>query len=432
VRESEELRVIVVPDEEGAGAEELEGEFWMLDEGIGGGLEERWNGSESGFVGDGGFREDLNLSVVFALFEFGMEAAADALREHDGAVGLAGAVLEFLGKGIAVGVGREENESGLGTELADAEGEGVKERSGDGGTARGEGLWQKDEGIGAAHLREAGDGVWPGGCEVHEGASSAQGAGEADCFYVRVLDECGGHLGSGIEEEREDAGWEIAGGDGAGDDVSDQFAGAGVSGMSLDDDGIAGGERGGGVSASDGKGEREIAGSEDDDGSEWAEHGANVWAWQGLAGRNWRVNARLYPGAFFGDVGEEAQLAGGAGELALETPGGQAGLLHGALDKLLCDAFEAGGDGAQQVRSFCAGELAVGGKGIEGETGGFVDILWRGGMKERHEAFAGGGIHACEGGSGAGMGGGTDDGVSLEHWHFLLDAGTFEMVPDWS
>ena len=55
------------------------------------------------------------------------------------------------------------------------------------------------------------------------------------------------------------------------------LAGAGVSGMSFDDDGTSGGECGGGVSATDGEGEGEVACSEDGDGTEGTQHGAEVW-----------------------------------------------------------------------------------------------------------------------------------------------------------
>ena len=56
-----------------------------------------------------------------------------------------------------------------------------------------------------------------------------------------------------------------------------------MRGVRLDDDGAAGGERGGGVSAGDGEGQGEIAGSKDGDGAERAQHGAEVGARQRLA-----------------------------------------------------------------------------------------------------------------------------------------------------
>ena len=140
--------------------------------------------------------------------------------------------------------------------------------------------------------------------------------------------------------------------------------------MGLEDHGAAGGEGGGGVSARRREGQREVAGTEDGHGAERDLALADVGARQGSAVRQGRVDADAAEVALADHVGEEPELAGGAGPLALQPGGGQAGFLAGADDQFVADGLDVVGDGLEEPGVGLRVERAEGRVGRGGRCGG--------------------------------------------------------------
>jgi hypothetical protein len=110
-----------------------------------------------------------------------------------------------------------------------------------------------------------------------------------------MLDESCADGDAGVKEQGEDAGMQIVEDDCFADDGGGEFGCSGMRGMGFDNDGTSGGEGGGGVSAANGEGKREVAGSEDGDGAERTHHGADVGTWEGLAVGESRIDAGIDP-----------------------------------------------------------------------------------------------------------------------------------------
>ena len=94
-----------------------------------------------------------------------------------------------------------------------------------------EGSGKNEDGICAAHLGVDGDGIGAGGGEVHEGAASAEGAGEADGADAGVLYQRSADFIASVEEQREEAGGKAAGAHCGLNDAADELAGAGMGRM---------------------------------------------------------------------------------------------------------------------------------------------------------------------------------------------------------
>ncbi len=234
---------------------------------------------------------------------------------------------------------------------------------------------KNEDGIGAAHLRKAGN--WLGTLcgQIHQGAAAVARAGEADSLDERVQHQRLPDGESLIVEHGENALRRAGGANGVDDDARDDLAGAGMCGMGFDDDGVAGGKRGGSISASDGIGEREIAGAEHGDGAERLHHGADVGARQRLAIGQSRVDAGADPGALLDHIREHAALAAGAFGFALQARFRQRGFLLRAGDDLGHRRVEAIGDGAQQTSALAGGALAPDEECFLGGAGCTVNVL---------------------------------------------------------
>ncbi len=153
----------------------------------------------------------------------------------------------------------------------------------------------------------------------------------------------------GPVDQGEHAGVQPEVADGLGDGLADEFAGARVGVVGLEDHGAAGGEGGGGVAARRREGQREVAGAEDGDRAQRDLALADVGARQGSAVRQCRIDPDAAEIALPDDGGEEPELAGGAGPLALQPGGRQAGLQAGAGDEFLADRLDVVGDGLQEA-----------------------------------------------------------------------------------
>ena len=151
-------------------------------------------------------------------------------------------------------------------------------------------------------------------------------AGEADGLDGRVGHEGLADAAARAVDQGEHARVQAGVADGLGDGLADEFAGAGVGVVGLEDHGAAGGEGRGGVAARRREGQREVAGTEDGDRAQRDLALADVGARQRGAVRQRRVDADAAEVALADDAGEEPQLAGGAGPLALQPGGGQPGL----------------------------------------------------------------------------------------------------------
>ena len=158
--------------------------------------------------------------------------------------------------------------------------------------------------------------------------------------------------------------------DGLGDGLADEFAGAGVGVVGLEDHRAAGGEGRGGVAARRREGQREVAGAEDGDRAQRDLALADVGAGQRRAVRQGRVDADAAEVALADHVGEEAQLAGGAGAFALQAGGGQAGFLAGADDQFVADGLDVVRDRVQERGVGFRVQRAEGLEGLRGRGGG--------------------------------------------------------------
>ena len=209
-------------------------------------------------------------------------------------------------------------------------------------------------------------------------------------------------------QERERAFRETGRLDGFDDESAHDLGGADVRVVRHHDDGAARGEGRGGIAAGDGVGEREVARAEDGDGADGTEERAVVRLGQGLAVRIRGLDAGVDPIAFLDEVGEEAQLAHGAADLALATGLGEAGLLRRAGDEGGRGGFDAGGDVAEERGLLLAGKSGEHRGGLVGQDAGLVRFGRGGGEEVRLEGSGGRRVDGAIG-RGAGLAAGEAD-----------------------
>ena len=213
-----------------------------------------------------------------------------------------------------------------------------------------------------------------------------------------IGDEGLADAGPGAVDQREDTGVQAEVLDGLGDGLADEFGGAGVGVVGLDDHGAAGGERRGGVSARHGESQREVAGAEDGHRAQRDLALPDVGAGQRCAVRQGRIDADAAEVALADHVGKQPQLAGGAGAFALQPGGGQAGLLAGARSISSSPMASMLSAMASRKRACCLGvEGAEGVIGLRGRGGGRLELLLADQRVGRFQLFVGGRVEA-EGG----------------------------------
>ena len=243
---------------------------------------------------------------------------------------------------------RDEDRPRLGAELAGAQGEGGDELGGDVCAALGGRRGGHEDGVVGAQLPVERDRLRAGVGHVEEGAAAGDRAGEARCLDARVLQRRG--TCRSARDKCEDAGRHACCGKRAGDGVGRGDRKFRVAGVCLEDDGVARGPGGGGVPACHGEGEREVAGGEDKHRADRLEHAAQVRA--GCPHGPLRVgvvDAGVEVAAVAQHLAEEAQLEGGALELAGEAGLRQVGLRHGDRDEGAGRGIEGIRDGVQHV-----------------------------------------------------------------------------------
>jgi hypothetical protein len=198
---------------------------------------------------------------------------------------------------------------------------------------------------------------------------------------------------------------------------------AGVGVVGHDDDRTACGEGRGGVAASDGVGKRKVAGAEHGDRPERTEHRTMVGLGQRLAVWVGCLDAGIEPVARFDQIGEEAELADRAADLALAAGFRKRGLLRGASDEIGRGGFDAADNRAQECSLLLAGQRRQHGSGGQGEAAGLFDI-GGGGLKEVSRKLGrGGGIDAPLGRAGRLAASKTDERLAGKGLHHESDSG---------
>ena len=387
---------IGAPDDERARPEDFFLEGGVGDEGLGLGREERGDGAV-GLAAGLALGDHLDAGLGGTGRDAALISLMDAGGEHD-AVGAFGEERGELGdEGFGGRRTDKDDEAGLGAELPDTQRARADEAGGDGLAAGGEGAFEQDDGVDAAHLGVDGDRRRTGGGGVHQGAAADAGTGEPDGAQRRMLGDLLADDASFAHQERERAFGEAGGLDGFDDESAHDLGGADVRVVRHHDDGAARGEGRGGVAAGDGVGEGEVARAEDGDGADGTEERAVVRLGQGLAVRIGGLDAGVDPIAFLDEVGEEAQLAHGAADLALATRLGEAGLLRRAGDEGGRGGFDAGGDVAEEGGLLLAGKSGEHRGGLVGQGAGLIRFGRGGGEEVRLEGGGGGRVHGAVG-----------------------------------
>ncbi|BCB88807.1 hypothetical protein Psuf_061200 [Phytohabitans suffuscus] len=252
-----------------------------------------------------------------------------------------------------------EQQPGVRAELARARGQRRHVAGGHLAGGLGEPVGEQEDGVDAGHLRIYRDGHRAGLGDRQQRQPAGPRAGEAHRGDPGVGDEPLAGLVSLPDHQREHPLWHTRLGGRREDAVGGERGGVRVRGVALDDDRAAGGQCGGGVATGGGEGEREVRGAEDRDRAEGDAPGAQVGTGQrlpvGLGGQVFRRG----PGRVAEQVGEHAQLPGGAGELAAGAGLGEGGLLADGGDEWLGRGFQPRGDRAQEGGAVGVRRVAV-------------------------------------------------------------------------
>ena len=162
---------------------------------------------------------------------------------------------------------------------------------------------------------------------------------------------------------------------------------------------------------------------------------SGIWRWRmsargiGRALRQGRVDADAAEVALADNVGEEAQLAGGAGAFAGQAGGGQAGFLAGADDEFIADGLDVVRDGVQERCVGCGVQRAEGRVGSRGGGGRRRELLFGDQRIRGIELFVGGGVEAEGRFAAADDGLAGDQGMSGEcHCGYSLERVDQEML----
>ncbi|KVK66906.1 hypothetical protein L907_19945 [Agrobacterium sp. C13] len=201
-----------------------------------------------------------------------------------------------------------------------------------------------------------------------------------------MLHESGTDIAAAALDQREDAGMQIVLLDGGENRFGNDFAGAGMGGMALDDDRAAGCQSRGGITAGRGEGEREVGGAEDRDGTDRTLHQADIRARQGLAVRQRLIVAAVEIVALADMRGEKAQLANGAAAFALQASCGQAGLGGADFGDGVGAGFDLLGNGVEECGALFAGGVTVAPEGVFGCFTGCIHQI--DGADRKIESFA--------------------------------------------
>ena len=303
-----------------------------------------------------------------------------------GANGVRGG-LDELGRTRAVD---HEYQPRTGAQLADAGHHRGDEAGAEFLAAVGERAGQNEDRVDARHLRIDRDRNRAGGGGRGQRDSGLPGSGEPDRADVGIGDQRDAGRPAGPEQEREGALWQVVGLDRRPDGAADQFRGPGMGRVRLDDHRGPGGKGRGGVAAGDREGEREVTGREHGDRAErdlaLAQVGFGQRATVGIRG----VQAGAGPAAFPHHVGEEPQLAGGAGQFALHSRHRDTGFGVDPVDKHGAEVFQLVGDRLEECGALLEAGVPVAQERLPGQLRGAGDRRVVGLVVDGFQSFAGG------------------------------------------
>lgn len=389
----EEVVVVFIFHDEGSRAEDLVAEGGVGDELIMRRLEDRRSGlavAFNGFDFGEGFESGLGFERLNA---FGV-VRADALVEHGGGGHLAEPERKSLAEYVRL---RREDKARAGAELAGSDGDGADEVLGNVFTPLRHGTGKDEDGVDGTHLGINWNGFMTGGSEVHEGAASGTGAGEADCFDGRILHELGSQRDAIVEDHRESSFGKATGNDGLLDGSGDEFGGLGVGRVGPYDDGATRREGAGGVATSHRESEGKVGSAKDRNGAARTLHGADVRLGHGRTVRQGRVDTGPDPIPIFDESGKESELSAGPSKLHAATGLGQGALGgHAGLD-FISKGLDVLSDGAKKFCAFRRAGERVGEEGLGRKSEGLVDLVFGRGVVGRFDGRIGGRVDRVEG-----------------------------------
>src|SRR5579862_7312216 len=179
-----------------------------------------------------------------------------------------------------------------------------------------------------------------------------------------MFDQSCADLRAAAKQQREDTFRQSAFANAFLNGTPDQFAGAWMGRMRLDDYGISSSQSRSRVSAGDGKRQGKIAGAKYHNRAQGPKHGPDVRFRGRLAVRIGGVDSRIDPRSLFRHLRKQPKLANRAGCLSLQAGGSQSSLQSSTFDDVSCDRLYFCCDGPQQRTALASGNTAVRVKGF--------------------------------------------------------------------
>jgi hypothetical protein len=301
---------------------------------------------------------------VHEALDTGVEGLAHAGGQHRVRLLLGQRLRQLRDEGLGLGAVHQHQQARVGAELAAAQGDGAGQQGGQFDALGGQRRRQGDQRVDRAQLAIEGDRARAGVGLGLQRRTAAGGTGEGARSDQRVADQADTDLDAHTLHQADQPRGQALLFQHALDDGEHLLRQARVAGMGLDDHRAAGGQCRGGVTAQHREGKREVAGREHGHRAQrhaLAHHGRVAG---GRAPGHGRVVQRLERHAALCDVGEAAQLEGGAVEFAVQAHRAERGFQVGPGDELFTFGFEAIGQSAQQGRTLfaaAAGPVAEGG-----------------------------------------------------------------------
>ena|SRR5690242_18826859 len=140
-----------------------------------------------------------------ARFQLALKAGSNSCGEQMKSGTAPGEPTQFGQQWIGVLLLRNENETGFGAELSSAERERAVQAGGNLGSAIAESAGKDEDGIGAAHFREARDWIRALRGKVHKRAATCVRACEAGSFDLGMLDQDFARFDTRVEEQGKNA-----------------------------------------------------------------------------------------------------------------------------------------------------------------------------------------------------------------------------------
>ncbi|MNK68871.1 hypothetical protein D3C87_882490 [compost metagenome] len=282
--------------------------------------------------------------------------------------------------------GKNDGNARIGAELAGTHGERTRPALGNGFTASRNGFRQQEHRVDRTEFAEEGDRLGALGAEVEERAAAGERTGETDRLDARMLHERGTDIAAAALDQREDAGMQIVLLNGGENGFGNDFAGAGMGGVTLDNHWAAGRQSRCGVTAGRGESEREVGGAEDRNGADRTLHQTDIRARQRLAIRQRFVMATVEIVALADMRSEETELANGAAAFALQASCGQAGFGRADFGDGVGAGFDLIGDGVEECGALFAGGVTVAPESFFGSFTGRIHQI--DGADRKIESFA--------------------------------------------